>query len=160
MVFRDRRSSRMSCSQRPSKRKGLRCGREERSWRPAAPSRRCRVLHFLAVFLLIPAAPAAAATLQSSCSIRATSNARLDGQVRALLWRFIRWAPCGCGRLATPAIHRTQPDGQPRPAGYNLLSLHTLAPSEQRKHCQCPQGDEKHRPPAGQTAPEETKECR
>ena len=117
MVLRDRRSSRMSCSQRGSRRRGHLRGRDERSWRPAAPSRRCRVLHFLAVFLLIPAAPAAAATLQSSCSIRATSNARLDGQVRALLWRFIRWAPCGWW-TSRNASNPQDPTGWTAPSGW------------------------------------------
>src|SRR2546423_1593077 len=87
-VIRVRRSSTTMSSHTRGVRWGLRCGRDDRSRRVG--SSRHRVSHLWAVTRLMPAARAAALTLQCCSVTRATRRARLAGQVRAPLWRSIR----------------------------------------------------------------------
>src|SRR5262245_15158265 len=77
---------------------GIDCGRDDRSCNPAAPSRACRASHLYAVRRLMPPASAASVTGHPCCT-RSISRARLAGQLRAPLCRFIRgsWLWVGVG---------------------------------------------------------------
>src|SRR5262245_2469658 len=68
---------------------GIECGREDRSRSPAMPSQACRAIHLYAVRRLMPRVRATTATGLPT-RIRSIRRARLAGQLRAPLCRFIR----------------------------------------------------------------------
>ena len=88
-----------------------RCGRDERSSRPASPSARQRATHLRTVLTQSPKAVATAFGLCPCSTTRRTSSARLRGVRRAFLWTSIR--PSRESEASQPQLPRPGPNGQP-----------------------------------------------